>query len=306
MASLRGRLFRFALRHAHLLRFQWKRRTVFDWNTSIPGFREDCEKAARMFGKPPAGTEVSPVAIRDLPAEWILPPKASQNRAILYAHGGGYVSGSCRSHRVHAGKFAAGTGAGVLLFDYRLAPEHPFPAALEDTLTAYEWMLARGIPASHIALAGESAGGGLALAALLAIRDRGIPLPAAAVVLSPWTDLKCTGHSHITRAGVCLAPKGSSTVFSKYYAGDNDPGLPLISPLYGDLHGLPPMLIHVGEYEVLLDDSTRYAAKAKAAGVDVTLRVWEKMFHCFPLCSPLFPEARRAMDESCAFIRTRI
>jgi acetyl esterase/lipase len=306
MPSLRGRLFLFFLKYGHLLRFQLKR-TKIDWNTSIPKLRQDAEKTAKLFGKIPAEIEVSPVTIDGLPAEWILPSQATKDRVILYFHGGGYVMGSSRSHRPIVTKFVKGSGVGALLFDYRLAPERPFPAALEDSIAAYRWLLAQSISPSHIVFVGDSAGGGLCLATLLALKDQGIPLPAAAVALSPWTDLKNTGESLKTKAKVDQLTWGESwIVFSKYYAGDNDPGNPWISPLYGDLRGLPPVLIYVGENEVLLDDSTRFAEKAKNSGVDITLKVWEGMFHCFPACAPLFPEAKQAMDEICSFIKTHI
>ena len=146
----------------------------------------------------------------------------------------------------------------------------------------------------------------MGLAALLALRDQGIPLPAAAVVIAPMTDLKLTGESHRTRAKVCLSPPGMAVVCSKYYAGDHDPADPYISPLYGDLHGLPPLLIYVGDYDTLLDDSTRFAAKAADAGVDVTLRVGEKMVHCYPLLAPLIPEASQALAEICEFIKAHL
>jgi acetyl esterase/lipase len=141
---------------------------------------------------------------------------------------------------------------------------------------------------------------------LLALRDQGLPLPAAAVAISPWTDLKCTGESYRTRNKVSLAPLNSWTVFSKYYVGDNNPCLPWISPLYGELHGLPPILIYAGDDDELVDDSVRFAEKARAAGVDVRLQVGEKMVHCYPLLPPMIPEARLAMDEICAFIKTHI
>jgi monoterpene epsilon-lactone hydrolase len=306
MPSLRSRLFLFFLKHSHLLRFQLKRRTI-DWNTSIPQLRQETEKTSRMFGKLPAQIEVSPVTIEGLSAEWILPSQVTKDKAILYFRGGGYVIGSSQSHRPIVAKFVKGSGVGALLFDYHMAPEHPFPAALDDSIAAYRWLLAQGVLPSHIVFVGDSAGGGLCLATLIALRDQGIPLPAAAVTLSPWTDLKNTGESLKTKAKVDHLTWGESwIVFSKYYAGDSDPGNPWISPLYGDLHGLPPMLIYVGENEVLLDDSTRFAEKAKNSGVDVTLKVGEGMFHCFPACAPLFPEAKQAMDEICAFIETNI
>jgi monoterpene epsilon-lactone hydrolase len=307
MPSLQSRLFLFVLRHRHLLRFQLKRRATIDWNTSIPQLRQEAEKSSKLFGKLPKGIEVSPITIDGLSAEWIIPSRATKDKVILYFHGGGYVMGSCQAHRSIVAKFVKGSEVGALLFDYRLAPEHPFPAALEDSVTAYRWLLIKGVSPSHIVFVGDSAGGGLCLATLIALRDKGIPLPAAAVALSPWTDLKCTGESYRTKVKVDpLTWPESWTVFSKYYAGDNDPCNPWISPYYGDLHGLPPILIYVGEDEVLLDDSTRFAEKAKDAGVDVTLKVGEGMFHCFPVCAPLFPEAKQAMDEICTFIKTHI
>ena len=307
MSSLRSRLFVFALKYRHLLRFQLKRRTTIDWNTSIPQLRQETEKGAGFFGKLPAHFEISHIAIDGLSAEWILPSQVTKDKVILYFHGGGYVIGSSRAHRPIVAKFIKGSGIGALVFDYRLAPEHPFPAALDDSVAAYRWLLSEGVSPSNIVFVGDSAGGGLCLATLLALRDQNIPLPAAAVALSPWTDLKNTGESLKTNAEVdTLCWSEAQTVFSKHYARDNDPGLPWISPLYGDLHGLPPILIYVGGDELLRDDSTRFAEKAKAAGVDVTLKVGAGMFHCYPACAPLFPEATQAMAEICAFIKRHI
>ncbi len=307
MPSLRSRLLPFIMKNRHLLRFRLKKETI-DWNKneSILRFREQCEKGAKRFGKIPAGIEVMPAMINNLSAEWIMPSAATKDKVIFFVHGGGYVSGSCSDHRIHVSKFVKGTNIGALLFEYRLAPEHTFPAALDDSVKAYQWLLAQGVLPSNIAFAGDSAGGGLCLATLLALRDKGIPLPAAAVALSPWTDLRCTGASYRSNAGKCLSPDGTWTAFSKHYAGDHDPGLPWISPLYGDLHGLPPILIYAGGDEILLDDSVRFAENAKAAGVDVTLRVGKGLFHCYPVCAPLFPEATQAMNEICSFIRIHL
>jgi len=233
------------LNNSHLLRFQLKKRkTAWDFNTSIPLFRQECEKGAARFGKLPGGIKIEPLTINGIKAEWLLPAGAVQDKTIFFIHGGGYVSGSCSDHRAPVAKFVKGSGIRALLFEYRLAPEHPFPAAMEDTLKAYCWLLEQGVASDHVVFAGDSAGGGLVLATLLALKDKGLPLPAAAVALSPWTDLKLTGESHRTNAGVCLSPPGMSAVCSKYYAGGNDPGLPYISPLYGDLRGLPPTLIY--------------------------------------------------------------
>ena len=294
------------MQHRHLLRGRLQKE-VIDFNTSVAAIRRESDKLtnSRLF-KMPAGVEVSPVSLDGLAGAWILPAQAAKDKAILYFHGGGYVLGSIKMHQSIVAKFVLGSGIPALLFDYRLAPEHPFPAALEDALRAYRWLLAQGVSPARIVFAGDSAGGGLVLATFLAARDQGLPLPAGAVALSPWTDLKCTGESYQTKTDVCVSPKGMCTVFSQYYVGDHDPGLPEISPLYGDLHGLPPLFITVGEYEVLLDDSTRFAAKAKEAGVDVTLKVEPGMFHCYPLCAPFFPEAKQAMAEICEFIKRHI
>ncbi len=317
MPSGKSRMVIFMMRHSHLLRGQLKRRAMIDENTSIAAFRQEAERGAKMFGKLPEGMTVSPVTVSlatvgesahaDMHAEWYLPAGVSKDRVILYFHGGGYVSGSCKTHWVHVAKFAQRSGTAALLFDYRVAPEHPYPAAIEDAVAAYCWLLEQGVSPDHIVFMGDSAGGGLCLAAMLALRDQGIDLPAGAVAMSPWTDLKCTGDSLRTKAKVDpFTPGDAWTIFSRYYVGDNDPGLPWISPLYGDLRGLPPILIVAGDYDVLFDDSARFAQKAKEAGVEVRFEVGEGLFHCYPVCGDLFPEAREAMADICAFIKARV
>jgi len=307
MPSLRARLFCFLLRNRHLLRLQLKRETM-DWNTyeAVLRFRRNVEEGARFSRRLPEGIEVSPVTIDNIPAEWIFPSRAEKDKVMMYFHGGGYVSGTCQSHRMHVVKFVKNSKTGALLFEYRLAPEHPFPAALDDSLTVYRWLLAQGICSSRIVFIGDSAGGGLCLATLLALRDLGVPLPAAATVFSPVTDYTCTGESYRTNAGRCLAPEGTGPAFAKHYGGTNDLSLPYISPLFGDLRGLPPMLIYVGGDETLRDDSVRFAEKAEKAGVNVTLRIGDGLFHCYPVCAPLFPEATQAMEEICAFTKTHM
>ena len=313
MASWQSKFMTFTFRNKHLMQGQWKMKT-WDENTSIPAFRELLEKGAEK-AKLPKGVEAVPVKIDGLPAglaaEWLQPTADApipmvEDAVIFYAHGGGYVSGSCSDHRVLVAKFVAVSGVRLLLFEYRLAPENPFPAAMEDTLTAYRWLLTQIKPSTRIIIAGESAGGGLCLAALLAIRETGLPIPAAGIALSPWTDLKLTGESHITRLKASIDPPGMSKVCSRYYCGDNDPVNPWISPLYGDLHGLPPLLIDVGNDETLRDDSIMFAEKARAAGVEVTLNVVEGQIHCYPLLADFIPESRQAMAEICAFIRKHI
>jgi monoterpene epsilon-lactone hydrolase len=304
MSSLQSRLVYILLRNRHLLKFHLKRES-WDWNTSIPQFRQECEEGAKR-GKLPDGIEVEPVSVAGLRAEWILPRGAAKDKIILYTMGGGYVSGSCSDHRALVAKIVKGSGIGMLLFEPRLAPEHPYPAALEDSVSAYQWLLNQGVSSSRIIIVGESAGGGLCLATLLALRDQGIPLPAAGVAMSPWTDLALTGESYRTQLNSSIDPPGMSMVCSKYYVREHDPYLPWISPLYGDLHGLPPLFICVGTYETMLDDSLRFAEKAKADGVEITLRVGEEMIHCFPIMAPLFPEATEALNEICSFIRTSV
>lgn len=296
----------FMMKNRHLFQFRLKPE-IWDENTSIPAFREMCESVNRkMANALPAGLEVTPFDLNGMHAEWLIPAGAGKDKVILYTIGGGYISGTCSDHRTLVAKVAQTSGIALLMFDHRLAPEHPYPAALEDSLMAYRWLLGQEITPDNIVIMGESAGGGLCLATLLAIRDQGLPLPAGAVALSPWTDLTLAGESYRTKRNVCISPPGMSKVCSQYYYGEHDPTNPWISPLYGDLRGLPPMFINVGTYETMLDDSTRFIAKAKAAGVDATLVMGEKMVHCYPLMAPMFPEATQALDEICAFIKRRL
>jgi acetyl esterase/lipase len=304
--SIQSQLLYFVMKNRHLMQFHLKPE-IWDENTSIQAFREFAEAANRkMESKLPAGLEVRPFSLSGMHAEWLVPAGADLDKVILYTIGGGYISGSCNDHRTLVAKVAQTSGFPVLMFDHRLAPEHPFPAALDDSLTAYRWLLGQGYLPENILIMGESAGGGLCLATLLALRDQGMPLPVAAVALAPWTDLKLTGESYRTRRNVCISPPGMSQVCSKYYVGDHDPGDPWISPLYGDLHGLPPLYIDVGDYDTMLDDSTRFAAKAREAGMEVTLVVAAKMVHCYPLMAPLFPEATQALQKICGFIRKHL
>lgn len=303
MPSLRCRLFLFVLHHRHLLRFRLKPDTQADWETQLPTVRESAAKAARLLGRVPRGIEAVSADVPGIPAEWIKPAgEGVPDAAILYFHGGGYVMGTVEHHRGIVAKFVKASGTPALLFGYRLAPENPYPAALDDALAAYAWLLGQGIPAWRIAFAGDSAGGGLLLAALLAGRDRGLPLPAAAVALSPFTDLTCSGESLTTNAKTCLAPPGSWLACRNHYARGRDFSDPYLSPLCGDLTGLPPMLLFAGGAETLRDDAVRFAQKAAASGVDVTLRVGEGLCHCYPACAPIFPEATAAMQEIGGFI----
>jgi epsilon-lactone hydrolase len=255
----------------------------------------------------PPGTTVEPVDAGGVPAEWLTAAGADSGRVLLYLHGGAYQIGSPATLRHMIARISAAAHARVLSVDYRLAPEHPFPAAVDDALTAYRFLLQGGADPAAVAIAGDSAGGGLTLATLVALRDAGDPLPAAAVAMSPWTDLALTGESLSTRADVdvMIKPDGMRETAAMYLAGA-DPRHPYASPLYADLHGLPPILIHVGDAEVILDDSTRFAAKARAAGVDVTLEVWDQMPHVWHAFVGLLPESGQAIEAIGGWLQTHV
>ena len=251
----------------------------------------------------PADVQCQPSNANGVPVEWIAAPGAD-SVVMMYLHGGAYTLGSINTARELTARLARVTNTRALAVDYRLAPEHPYPAAIEDALTVYRWLLKEVAP-SRIIIAGDSAGGGLALATLVALRDAGEALPAGAVFLSPWTDLALTGDSIQGKAATdpILDPE-SLAMYAGYYAGNHELTSPLLSPLYADLQGLPPLLIQVGTEEILLDDAVRCADKARAAGVDVTLEVWDEMFHIFQML-PFFPETKKAIEHIAAFVAQR-
>jgi epsilon-lactone hydrolase len=242
--------------------------------------------------------------------EWIEPADphhAARGRRILYFHGGGYVAMSARTHRSVTSRLASWSEASLFAVDYRLAPEHPFPAALDDALAAYRTLLATGSVASRIVVAGDSAGGGLALALLLAARDAGEPLPAAAVLFSPWTDLAATGRSIVENNATDALLFGSWVARqARYYLGDTPATNPLASPLYADLTGLPALLIQVSDSEVLLDDSRRIHENARRCGVEAKLQLWHGLPHGWQVFAPILPEGRAALSEASAFIKVRL
>ena len=244
------------------------------------------------------------VDVAGVPAEWVVAPGAAADRVLLYLHGGGYVIGSVDTHRDLAGRLSRAAAARVLVLDYRLAPEHPYPAAVEDATTAYRWLLHNGATPARTVIAGDSAGSGLTVATLVVLRDTGDPLPAAGVCLSPWVDLEGIGASMTTKAGVDpIVQKPGLLWFASRYLGGADPRTPLAAPLYADLHDLPPLLIHVGTAETLLDDASRLAERAKAAGVTVTLEAWEDMIHVWHLFAAMLPEGQQAVDRVGEYVR---
>ena len=252
----------------------------------------------------PEGTHVESVDVDGIQASWIRPPDADAERVVLYLHGGAYILGSLKSHRDLVARLSAAAGVRGLLLDYRLAPEHVFPAALDDALTSYRWLLANGTKPEHIVLAGDSAGGGLILALLQIARDKSIPMPAGAVLLSPWTDLVGTVESRTTREAVDPILSGKYINFlSRFYVGTEDAHHLLISPINADLHGFPPLLIEVGHDEVLLDDSLQIAEHAKAAHVPVELTIWDDMWHVFQQFAYVLPEGQQSLENIGRFIR---
>ncbi len=302
MTSFRSSAVNFLLRKRHLFRGKFTKE-VYDDNTSIAAFRELCEKGAERYAKIPKGVSVVAASVAGLKSEWLIPDGADESKMILYVHGGGYVSGSCSDHRAFVSKFAANAGYRTLIFEYRLAPEHPFPAAVEDSVAVYRDVLSTGIDPRRILLAGESAGGGLALALLLAIKAEGLPMPVAAAVISPWTDLTCSSESYQTKNRRSLAPLNSWHVFARHYTGGHPATDPLVSPLFGDPAGLPPLLVNSGADDELFEDGEKFSAKAREAGVEVTFRAGPGMVHCYPLLAPMFPEATEAMNEIVGFVK---
>ena len=267
--------------------------------------RAGIEAFVASFGAT-SGASTRPTHAGDAPGEWVAVPDASGGRAVLYLHGGGYVTGSPSSHRELAGRLSAASGGRVLSLDYRLAPEHPFPAAVEDATTAYRWMLAQGVEPSHAAIAGDSAGGGLTVAALVALRDAGDPLPAAGVCISPWVDMEGLGESMTARAKLDpMVGRAGLMDYAAMYLAGADARSPLAAPLYADLSGLPPLLIQVGTSETLYDDATRLAERARAAGVDATLQTWQEMVHVWHLFAPLLPEGQQAIEAIGEFLKGR-
>jgi acetyl esterase/lipase len=239
-----------------------------------------------------------PIDAGGVSAEWFSQPTSHPDRVLLYFHGGGYSTGSINSHRDFLARLCIASGMRVLAADYRLAPEHPFPSQLEDAHRVYDWLLDReSIAPGRIVLGGESAGGGLTLATLVSLRDRGLPLPAAAVLISGWFDLKSRSPSMQTNSHYDFVTRLGIRAMANRYAPPSEHSNPLASPVYADLHGLPPLLIQVGAAETLLDDSLRVAESARKAGVEVSLEVWPDMIHAWHVFAPMLEEGRRAIDR---------
>lgn len=274
---------------------------------NLDEMRSQFEAAAG--GQPVADDAVfEPVVLGGVPAERVTVAASAKGAgAVLFFHGGGYMFGSSIGYRALTSVLSAATGVPVYSIDYRLAPEHPFPAAVEDTTAAYRAVLDSGTPASQIAFAGDSAGGGLVIATMLGARDAGLPMPGAGYGLSPWVDLACEGQSFTELAGVdpLMTADGALGCQAAYIQG-GDARHPWASPLEADFTGLPPLILQVGSTEMFLDDSTRTARKAALAGVHVEMQVWPHMPHVWQLWTSMLPEATAALNSGGRFLRERI
>lgn len=286
-----------------LIRWQ-RKKTDYDRPVAI---RSATEKLARRYLRMPLACMASEADAGGVSAEQVSWYGKNEGRTILYFHGGGYTFCSPRTHRPLVCRIARACGAKAFVPEYRLAPEHPHPAAVEDAVKSYRWLLKSGIKPHRIAVMGDSAGGGLALVLLQQLRDKKIPPPACAVLLSPWTDLTASGSSiqHNKRKDPLLEPIALQK-FARYYVPDGTLDRPTASPLFGDFTKLPPLLFQVGECEILLDDVRRAAEKARASGVDSEITVWPGMIHVFQYLAPFLKDARKAIEDIGMFVKKHI
>jgi len=277
------------------------------FSVSFDEQRTNWEKFGESIPEYSNDVAIEPVDCDGVASEWVVAPGANDNKILLHFHGGGYVIGRPDGYRNYNSRMSETAGARVLAVDYRLAPEHPFPAAIEDTLGAYKWILAQGYAPAQVGFMGESAGGGLVFATLLAARAEGVPLPAAAVAISPWVDLTNSRDSHAFNADAdpMIAPSVLDPYTTAYLNGA-DPNGPLASPVYAELNGLPPIYILVGSTEVLLDDARAVFMNASRAGVNVTIEVAPEMPHIWPIFAYQLPEGRGAVARMSAFFESHL
>jgi acetyl esterase/lipase len=273
-------------------------------DASIEHRRRQSAVFAQNQPAPPPGVRLSAGEVAGVPVERVEPAAGGSGHIFLHLHGGGYVMGDPAASRGFTTALVLATGAAVVSVDYRLGPDHPFPSAVDDALAVYRGLLDDGASATSLAIGGESAGGGLAIATLVAARDAHLPMPACGVALSPWADLACEGASHQVMAGrdPLLTREVLMEMAGEYLAGV-DPRQPRASPICADLASLPPLLVQVGSEEVLLDDAVALAARARAAGVEVDLQVWPGMIHVWQMFGPLLPEAGEAVDDIARFLK---
>ena len=294
--SIRAALLSFVMKHT--LRKQ------FDQMDDVQAMRDLLRDSGGLSAAIPDKVAVVPQALDGLSMDWVTLDEVEQDRVIIYLHGGGYVVGTPEAYRDICWRLAEAAGCRVLFVDYRLAPENPFPAAVEDATAAYRWLLDQGFSPNNIAICGDSAGGGLSTALLVNLKNLGLPQPGCAMLMSPWVDLSCSGDSVTEFDGVdCMLTARSLNTMAEKYLGDRDRQAPLASPLFADLSGLCPISVHVGSQEVLYSDAERLVEKVLAAGGKADLEVWNKMPHVFPVFASRIPEGRVALEKMASFCR---
>ncbi|OIK10527.1 hypothetical protein BIV60_20745 [Bacillus sp. MUM 116] len=274
--------------------------------TSLEEKRRTMDRTSLMWTRVPKNCNVEKVDIEGIKAEWLTNKHVTGERVLLYFHGGAYTYGSADSHRALAGKIGKVTGVKVLLPEYRLVPENPYPAAIEDAVKVYKWLLKKGFDSKNIIVAGDSAGGGLSIALALVLREEGVGCPASIICLSPWVDLTSSGESYTKKVkeDPLFTPHGIKKA-AQIYAGDEPLTSPFISPVFADLTGLPPLFIQVGSEELLLSDAKMLAEQARRYNVPVNFKVWQGMWHVWQLTGDLLPEAKKAIKEIGDFVKGR-
>lgn len=274
---------------------------------NILGARKGFERMVSKFNNHLKGFRYEQFQIQHIKCEWVLPENVDSNNVLLYFHGGGYATGSINTHRALVSKIAEHAGTKALIIDYRLAPEYKYPAPIEDAVTTYQWLLENGYHFNNIAFGGDSAGGGITLGTLIYLRDHYMPMPKCAIALSPWTDLTLSSSTYEKNKNIDpMLVFEAFPLWVKNYLGDTNPDAPYASPLLQDLKNLPAILIQVGEHEMLLGDSVSFAEKAKAAGVNISLEVYDKKFHVFNAFWRVLPKAREANKKLGEFIRQQL
>jgi acetyl esterase/lipase len=279
----------------------------YDGPIDVERKRKNLESRVFLFRKP-RNVSVEEISIEGISCEWLFPPSYNKDWVVIYLHGGAYIAGSPNTHRGLAARIGKTSESPVLFIDYSRAPENPFPAALDDVVKVYSWLIKqKEVNPKKIVITGDSAGGGLTLSTLIKLREDGMSLPAAAVCLSPWTDLAITGESVEKKAKEEIMLTRNELIQSaKIYLGDTDCKNPLASPLYADLKGLPPILLQTGSKEIILDDTTRFAKKAKEEGVEVISDIWPGLWHVFQIYGNLMPESKKALEKIGRFIREKL
>jgi epsilon-lactone hydrolase len=281
--------------------------SIVQAHLSVETRRAQFEAQRALIPLPP-NVQVEAITVGSVAAEWVRTPEFDEHQVVLYVHGGGFVWGSCASSRMVAATFSRAAQARILVLDYRLAPEHPFPAAPQDCLAAYQWLLDSGVSPEHLIVVGDSAGGGLVLTLLAKLAQAALPQPAGAVLISPWLDLTLSGASYTTNAETdFMESRDLLLEMRQHYLGAQDPRSELSSPLFADVSGLPPLLVYAGSDELLVDDAIRLAERLRQVGGAVELQIGEGFWHTWPITATLrpFPEGTQALEHIGAFVRSQ-